>query len=263
MNRKTIRLWEEQAPNFVKGGFKPYIDTFLLESEERHGMVLVFPGGAYGGRADHEGSVIAKKFNSFGFHSAVVHYRVAPERHPAPILDAARAVSIARENTDDWKIRPGKLAVCGFSAGGHLAASLAVYHGTVMEFIDDKSLVRNCRPDAAILCYPVINFSEFTHKGSVENLLGKSPSEEMIRTMSLELNVHPGVPPTFLWHSANDNAVPVENSLLLCQALSKEKIPFELHVFPNAPHGTGLAENYPDISRWPQLAAEWLIGMGW
>ncbi len=219
--------------------------------------VMVFPGGAYSHRADHEGACVAEEFNKRGFHSFVVHYRVAPDRYPAPFLDAVAAVRHVRNNADEYGVRRDGIAVCGFSAGGHLAASLGIFKGDDDAGIPGK-LLESSRPDAMILCYPVISFEKYTHEGSVRNLLGECVTPQARRKFSWFRHVEKKTPPAFLWHTSDDSAVPVQNSLLLANALRRNSIPFELHVFPSGPHGLGLAKQNPRISQWTELASGWL-----
>ena len=150
----------------------------------------------------------------------------------------------------------------GFSAGGHLAATV----GTHFDFGDpnsDDPIERvNCRPDAMILCYPVISFGEFRHEGSMNALLGDKPSQDMIALLSNETQVTADTPPTFLWHTANEPGVLVENSFLFSIALIKNKLSFELHIFPDGPHGIGLAQEHPQVKVWTRLCEEWLKSMG-
>jgi acetyl esterase/lipase len=224
---------------------------------------LICPGGGYGGRAAHEGITIAQRFNKAGLHAFVVHYRVAPNRHPAPLLDASRAMRLIRQHAAEWKVSPQHVAICGFSAGGHLSASLGTHFdrpylkGTLP--VDQFSN----RPDASILSYPVISSGPLGHRGSFMNLLGDKATPEQLQDMSLELQVTATTPPAFLWHTVEDQGVPVENSLLFAAALRKVGTPFELHVYPKGTHGVGLAENNPHLATWMPLACHWLAELGW
>jgi len=194
---------------------------------------------------------------------------VAPNRHPQPLLDVSRAMCIIRENSDNWKVDKDKIAVCGFSAGGHLAASLGVHYDK--PYLDAAGIILGeNRPSAMILAYPVITMKEFAHKGSRDNLLGPNPDEALINEMSLETQVSEKTPPAFIWHTVEDKSVPVENSLLFASALQKHKVPFELHVYPYGPHGLSLANKetdngnkgiYPHVSGWINLCIEWLDGI--
>ena len=260
----NLPLWPGKPPHSAAGDtFEPWLELFPVTTLKPRGAVVVFPGGGYGGRAAHEGGVIAQRFNAAGFHAFVCHYRVSPNRHPAPLLDAQRAVRLVRSRAVEWNVAPDRIAVCGFSAGGHLAASAGVH------FIPGKSKAADpvervsSRPDAMILCYPVLSSGTFAHRGSFLNLLGDPPPADLLEKMSLELQVSAQTPPTFLWHTSDDAGVPVENSLLFSMALRKHKIPFELHVYPQGNHGLGLAPAQPHIATWSTLCYEWLTGMGW
>ena len=261
---ENIKLWDTQIPYQVEeDDFYPYMETHLLDTTSAAGAIVIFPGGGYGGRADHEGSPIAEFFNSKGLHAFVVHYRVSPNRHPAPLADALKALRIVRNNAEKWQIKPDKIAVCGFSAGGHLAASTGVHFDlvkTAEDYLCDKV---SARPDALILCYPVISSKKFFHAGSFKNLLGEGYSDEMRDLMSLEEQVDQHTPPSFLWHTAEDKGVPAENSMAFASSLSKFDIPYELHIFPEGSHGLGLAPEFPEVAIWANLCASWLKRMNW
>jgi acetyl esterase/lipase len=260
MNR--IDLWPETVPcSDASDDFRPYLELYPAAVEKPAGAVIVCPGGGYSHRAKHEGEPVAEFFNSKGIHAFVVQYRVSPHKHPAPLLDIARAVRIVRSNAEEWNILANKIAVCGFSAGGHLTASLGVLHHEA-ETVEDDLQGISARPDGLILCYPVISSIDFAHQGSFDNLAGKE-NVELRKKLSLETQVTENTPPTFLWHTASDLGVPVENSFLFCQALSRCNVPFELHVFPKGGHGLGLAEAHRDIAVWPELCATWLKQMNW
>lgn len=259
-----MKLWEEETPGYesAEERFEPYMKPYLLERNSPGGAVIVLPGGGYQGRADHEGEPVALWLNSIGLSAFVVQYRVAPYRHPYPLLDAQRAIRLVRHHAQEWSIDPERIGILGFSAGGHLAAWASNDHDSGDPEALDPVERQSSRPNASILCYPVISFNEFSHEGSVHNLLGEHPSEAMRRTLSMQHAVKPGTPPAFLWHTSDDGAVPVENSLLYAGALSKHQIPFELHVFPHGRHGLGLAEEEPDASRWTELCEGWLRSIG-
>lgn len=259
-----INLWDNSIPfQSQSDSFAPYLEKYLLDTSSPVGAVIIFPGGGYGHRADHEGRPIAEFFNSRGFHAFVVQYRISPNRHPAPLADASRALRIVRKHATEWRVKADKIAVLGFSAGGHLAGSLGVHYDLVKTKTDDLAGQVSARPDALILCYPVISAKKFAHKGSFNNLLGADYPEPMRDLMSLEEQVSETTPPSFLWHTAEDGGVPVENSLQFCSSLSRFKIPFELHVFPKGNHGLGLALAIPEIAVWSELCANWLKKMDW
>jgi acetyl esterase/lipase len=150
----------------------------------------------------------------------------------------------------------------GFSAGGHLASTVGTHFDDGRADAEDPVDRMSCRPDAMILCYPVITFGEYRHHGSMINLIGENPSDELIKLLSNELHVTPDTPPTFLWHTADDQAVPVQNSLLFAEALRRCGVPFELHIYPHGRHGLGLALGEPSVSSWTELCARWLKNLG-
>ncbi len=240
----------------------PRLELYPVSGGKPTGWVAVCPGGGYGGRAPHEAEPIARMLNAAGISAGVVHYRVSPHRGPVPQMDAMRAIRFARAHAAAWNILPDKIGILGFSAGGHLAASVAVHadHGDAGSA--DPVARLSARPDAAILCYPVISFGEWGHRGSRNNLLGPMPTAAQMEQFSLEKQVDSATPPTFLWHTADDAGVPVQNSLLFAQALASHRIPFELHVFPKGAHGLGLATDDPIVGQWPALCVKWLKSRG-
>ena len=263
---EPILLWPGGAPG-AKGDTmedKPRITPYLPAGDGPFACVIVCPGGGYGGRAAHEGAPICKWLNSIGVAGFVLDYRVKPYRHPIPLGDAQRAIRMVRARAAEWKIDPKRVGILGFSAGGHLAASATTIFDAGKPDAADPIDRQSCRPDAAILCYPVITFGDFRHNGSMVNLLGPDPDPKLREAMSLETRVTPQTPPVFLWHTSDDGAVPVENSLLLAMALRKNKVPFALHIFPHGPHGMGLADGAKssDVRQWPAICAEWLKNLG-
>lgn len=265
---QKMMLWSDvkTAPDGSTDEFQPYLEPYLLPGDKVRGCVIVCPGGGYCCRAPHEGAPIAERFNSLGFHAFVLQYRVAPYLYPAPQEDALRAIKIVRAHAAEWRIKPDKIAILGFSAGGHLACSAGIVFDEVNADNGDECDSVSARPDAEILCYPVImGFPGKGHQGSFMNLLGKDVPQEKYPDYSWERRVKPQTPPAFLWHTAEDGAVPVENSLEYALALKQQKIPFAIHIFPDGPHGVGLADNRPgleDVTVWPELAGTWLKKMG-
>jgi acetyl esterase/lipase len=264
---QTINLWPENYPagKSEDKDFTPTLEVYTLNCSEAKGAVIVCPGGGYSHRAAHEGEDIALRFNELGFHAFVVQYRVAPNRFPAPQQDIFRAVKLVRSKAEEWNIKADKIAVCGFSAGGHLAASSGTLFNEVQFAVGDEADKYPQRPNALILCYPVISSGEHANVGSFNNLLGGDSGPELREKYSLEKRISAETPPTFLWHTEEDSVVPVENSLFWCLGLRKHKIPFELHVFPEGRHGLGLGvdDNVPELRVWPELCATWLRKMQW
>lgn len=262
----AVPLWETSAPGYRPefGQPTPTITPFLVRSQRPVGAVVVLPGGGYGVKAGHEAAPVAEWLNTLGIAAFVVDYRVAPYRHPIPMLDARRALQLVRSRAERWHIDPGKVAILGFSAGGHLASTVGTHFEPVIEPAPAGDAVDalNSRPDALVLCYPVISFSECGHTGSMENLLGPEPPEALRQAYSNELHVSHQTPTAFLWHTANDQAVPVENSLRFARALDAHHIPFELHVFADGVHGVGLAQGHPYAEPWTDLCGRWLKNLG-
>jgi acetyl esterase/lipase len=222
---------------------------------ERPG-VIVCPGGGYARHAPHEAEPIARWLNELGHDAWVLTYRVAPHRHPLPLRDVQRAIRLVRGGkAGRTGVRP--IGILGFSAGGHLCAtaSTQIDRGDVgaVDPVDHVS----ARPDFALLCYPVISFVDDAHQGCIDNLLGPGADVGARRAMSAEANVTPETPPTFLWHTVEDQAVAVGHSLAYARALGNAGVPYELHVFPDGRHGLGLAEGYA-AGAWTTLAGEWL-----
>lgn len=251
-------------------GFMPTLTAYLLDGNpnktEIRPAVLVIPGGGYVNVTYHEGERIALFYNTAGFHAFILDYCVYPHRHPLPIMNAAKSIELIRENAKEWNINPDKIAVCGFSAGGHLAASISTMWND--EEIFGNAMNKNLlhRPNATILSYPVITCGEYAHKGSFRHLSGCDEENETWRKLSLENRVDKNTPPAFLWHTFEDLSVPVENSLLYAMALRKNGIPFEAHIYPNGEHGLSRVsdEKYwslPKFTRkypWMELSVEWL-----
>ena len=258
-------LWPGHPPlwNPAHPGPFPYMEWYPAGDGVRP-CVAAFPGGGYSRLAPHEGEGYARFWNAEGFHAAVIHYRTQCEASPqplreGPLYDAMRAMRLLRANAASLGIDPKRIAATGSSAGGHLAGSLAV-HGAASESPTEDNLAPlHAVPDAVILAYPVITAGEFAHGGSFWNLCGESGSNpERQAYFSLENHVGASTPPTFLWHTVEDNGVPVENAMLFAQALRREGRPFELHLFARGRHGLGLAADIPGTNQWPGLAAAWL-----
>ncbi|MEZ4681112.1 MAG: alpha/beta hydrolase [Caldilineaceae bacterium] len=215
----------------------PTIACYLPAAEKRSGVGLVIlPGGGYRTLADHEGKGYADYFVQAGISCFVVTYRLGAEghRHPAMVEDALAAIHTVRSRAAEWGVEPGKIGLMGSSAGGHLTAHTLVAHN---RYATDNSL----RPDFGILCYPVIRMrGDFVHEGCRTNLLGEEPSEDLIGEVAVDELVTAATPPCFLWHTVEDAAVPVENSLIFAGQLRQHGVPFELHIYPKGRHGLGL-----------------------
>jgi acetyl esterase/lipase len=177
--------------------------------------------------------------------------------------DAQRAIRTVRARAAEWKVDPQRIGILGFSAGGHLASTAATHFDAGQPDADDPIQRVGCRPDFAVLCYAVIAFGEpYTHRGSQINLLGKNPPAELVRQFSNEKQVTPQTPPTFLWSTDEDRAVPAENSVMFYLALRQAKVPAELHVYQNGKHGLGLAGSVPGTAGWSQACQLWMQNRG-
>jgi len=256
-------LWPGRPPGSSPGSsFRPWLDPYILPGRRRRGLVVVCPGGGYYARATHEEKPIARMFNRMGLHAAVVHYRVMPDLHPAPLMDAARAVRIVRHRAREWRVDPRRVAICGFSAGGHLAGSLGVHFSTARAGVHDAVSRRSCRPDAMVLCYAVISYTVPIDRPCFWNLLGNRPSKIQTDKMSLERHVGRRTPPAFIWQTVEDRAVPIENAVLMAGALRKRGIPYEFHAFPRGQHGLGLSPNDRHVASWTGLCAGFFRTIG-
>jgi len=263
-NGQPVPLWPEGTPGLDSAipAEVPTIVPYVLEAKEPHGAVIVCPGGGYSGRAPHEGEPIARMLNSAGISAFICHYRVSPYRHPYPLMDAQRAIRWVRHHAKEWRIDASKIGILGFSAGGHLVSTAGTHYDAGDPDAQDPIDRQSCRPDALVLCYAVISFGPLGHQGSMVNLLGEDPPEDLRHSLCNESQVTEDTPPSFLWHTADDAGVPVQNSLLFADALTRFGVPFELHVYESGRHGLGLASEDPHIATWAQLCAEWLRGRG-
>lgn len=254
---KNYVLW--QNPPYISytcNSFIPSMNEYKVCDSKT--AVIVCPGGGYGCKADHEAEPIALMFNDHGINAFVLDYNVCPCHKFAPLSDVQRAIRFARS------LGYEKIAVCGFSAGGHLTCTSAtLYDFKAYEPTDDIDRL-SARPDAFIPCYPVVTFDEsFTHLGSRQNLLSTEwESKELVELFSNEKHINSNTPPCFIWHTATDNAVPVKNSLVLANALIENNVRCELHIFPEGCHGLGLAKDKNDIGIWSDSACTFLKNIG-
>ena len=261
-------LWPGGAPGALGSDDtdRPAVAVFLAPKEKAAGTaVIVCPGGGYGRLAlDHEGKQVAEFLNSLGVSAFVLRYRVAPKyRHPAPITDAQRALRYVRSRAKEFGVAPDRIGIWGFSAGGHLASTAGTHFDAGDPNAPDPIDRASCRPDFMVLAYPVIQFnSEYTHRGSQDNLLGKDSDQNLAENLSNEKQVTPQTPPTFLFHTNEDKGVPSENSIAFYLALRKAGVPAEIHIYERGNHGVGLAPKDPILSTWAGRLADWLKTRG-
>ncbi|MEH7098305.1 alpha/beta hydrolase [Neobacillus vireti] len=254
-----LPLWneinlEESGPNENA----PSIQPFLLEGSGPFPVIIVAAGGAYARRAEHEAYPVAEWLNSIGISAVVLNYRVAPYKHPIPLNEAKRAIRMVRSQGEVWNLDPNRVGILGFSAGGHLASSVGTHYDKGNLEAEDPVERYSSRPDLMILCYPVISMGAYTHEGSRTNLLGEYPDTELVELLSNEKQISEETPPAFLWHTADDASVSVENSLLFAAGLGRHKVPFDLHIFESGRHGLGLAVEHTEAGEWPRLCEKWL-----
>ncbi len=219
--------------------------NYEFSKDRKRPAMVICPGGGYAHLSDREAEPIALQYAAADMAAFILRYSVKPDAgFPRCVLEALCAIKTIRENASDWSIDPDKIAICGFSAGGHLAASAGAFWHTPLakESLGNNELLK---PNAAILCYPVISSGPWAHSDSIVNLLGENAAKELVDlldTVSIEKQITTAYPPTFLWHTATDQIVPVQNTLLMGDALSAANIPFELHIYPMGPHGLALCD---------------------
>jgi acetyl esterase/lipase len=263
----VIDLWPGDAPGLNPGwrqsGWAPNLTVLLRASRDPLPMVLVFAGGAYHGRAEHEGMPVAEFFWRAGYHAAVVAYRTQFHADPAalgqgPLWDAQRAVQLVRAHATAWRVLVDRVVTVGFSAGGHLAAMLATNGEARYGGVSDEASRMRSRPDAAVLCYPAILPIEPLE----QNLVGPGCTPVLYRPFRPDLAVDRHTPPMFLWHALDDTGVPPEHSFAMARAMIAAGAHAEVHVFASGSHGLGLAASDPAASQWPGLCLRWLHGRG-
>lgn len=259
-----IPLWPGPAPGALGADPKdiPSITVFLPEAGKgTGGGMVIFPGGGYGGLSGAEGAGFAKWLAANGMVSLVVKYRLGSDgyKHPVMLEDAARAVRLARSRSAEWGIDPAKIGVMGSSAGGHLASTILTHFDTGNPGSSDPVDKESSRPDLGVLCYAVITMGKDTHGGSKANLIGAKAAPELVEYLSSEKQVTANTPPCFIWHTWEDPAVKVENSLMFAQALREKRVGFELHIYEKGGHGMNLG---PGPHRWTQDCLAWLRERG-
>jgi acetyl esterase/lipase len=245
-----IPLWTNGAPGALgtRSQDIPTLTPYLPDATNATGAAMVIcPGGGYSHLAPHEGNDYALWLNQHGVTCFVLKYRLGPGGYHYPVQfdDGTRAMRWVRAHTADYKIDPHRVGIMGSSAGGHMASMQLTHFDSGNTNSDDPVERQSSRPDLGILCYPVITMGEYAHPGSKDNLLGKHPSEKLVKLLSSELQVKTNTPPCFIWSTYEDKTVPVENSLMFAEALRKNHVPFDLHVYQKGPHGMGLKDKPP------------------
>lgn len=260
-------LWPNGAPGALGSSPDdiPKLTAFLPSAEKRNGAsMLILPGGGYGHLAPHEGKGFADWLVTHGICCYVLQYRLGTHgyRHPCMLQDAARGLRLVRGFARRDGLDPARIGIIGSSAGGHLASTLLTHFDLGQPDASDPVERESSRPDIGILCYPVISGVTFPHQGSFDNLLGEKYSHELVRELSNELHVTAQTPPTFIWHTAGDPVVPVENVFLFASALRKAGVPFDLHIYEKGRHGLGLRANDPAAPPWDADCVYWLRQRG-
>jgi acetyl esterase/lipase len=285
MAQKEIPLYKNKIPNaksvinqeksetnsdgilIISKITQPTISVFFPAPGKRNGTaVIIFPGGGYQiVAAGHEGYDVAKRFNEMGVTAFVIKYRIPDDatmvnKEIGPLQDAQRAIQYVREHAVKFNINPGRIGIMGFSAGGHLASTAGTHFKK--SYITNKKNT-NLRPDFMILAYPVISFTDsIGHIGSRDNLLGKKPAAEKIKEYCNELQLTNETPPAFLMHAKDDDAVPVQNSILFYDALKRTGIEAEIFLYEKGGHGFGMYNKTSEI-KWMDKVEEWMKKQGW
>ncbi len=258
-------------------GAKATITTYIKEmypdyqNKFKRPLVIICPGGGYEHHSPREGEAVALKMLDFGYNAVVLRYSLMPDEFPCALYEAAYTVDYVRKNAEKWDVDADKIIIAGFSAGGHVAASLATMYDQpeLKDFLENglQCTPDEVRPNGLMLGYSVLTSGDKAHRKSFERLLGER-YDELVSSVSLEKRVSPSTPKTFLWHTFTDGSVPVENSLLFAEALRNAGVPFELHIFPSGNHGLGLGTKetdtkdgthfQPEVYAWTELFKTWV-----
>jgi len=278
--QQEIPLYSGEIPNSIKNSVKeevskdhsvyskvsePALRIFLPSKEKATGAaVIICPGGGYHCLCiKREGNRVARAFNRQGIAAFVLKYRLPSDetmknKSIGPLQDAQQAIKVVRERSEEWNVDPHKIGIMGFSAGGHLASTAGTHFDD--ELIKNKQKT-SLRPDFMILVYPVISFADsICHKGSRENLLGKTPKEKQVRFFSNELQVSPFTPPAFITQAEDDSVVPVANSLCFYEVLKKNNVPVSLHIYSKGNHGYS---KEPPFEEWFGRCIYWIKASGY
>lgn len=264
---KEQHVWDQNGMLRINSVSNPSMTVYKPAKAKNKGVaVIICPGGGYSIlAATHEGRDVAKKFNEWGITAFVLKYRLPndalmKDKSIGPLQDAQRAIQLVKERAASWNIDTAKIGIMGFSAGGHLASTAATHFNRA---VIDNPKHYSLRPAFAILGYPVISFADsITHRGSRNNLIGRTPSAADVTLYSNELQVTAQTPPSFLVHAGDDQAVPVQNSLFFYNALAKNKVPAELHVYPKGGHGFGM-NNKTTTDQWMDRLYNWMKSNSW
>lgn len=280
-SQQELELWSENVPFAIQNDTvseevttgengivrvkyvkNPTIKVYLPDKEKATGAaVIICPGGGYSILAiDHEGHQVAEWLQSMGIAGIVLKYRLPEDflmtnKEIVPLLDAQQAIRLTRKKATEWNIKPNKIGIMGFSAGGHLAATATTHFN---QAVGNISEVTSVRPDFSVLVYPVISFKAFGHKWTRFRLLGDNPAPDEIARYSNELWVNKDTPPVFLVHSSDDKGVPVENSIRFYRQCVKHDVPAAMHIFETGGHGYGMGRPSGPEGNWPELLGQWL-----
>lgn len=265
MKLETIKLENSKSATLTV-----YLHDIMELTDKARPIILITPGGAYRLVSEREAEPVAIAFYNAGYHAAILRYSCEEEaRDMQPMAEALESIRILREHAEEWRITEDKIAVCGFSAGGHLAAASGTMWNepALMERLNYTGDI--LKPNALILGYPVITSGEFAHRESFYHLSGSHEDDEVSGFYSIEKRVNSETPPTFIWHTEDDAAVTVENALLMISALRKANVSFECHIFNKGQHGLSMCNQevqtpHPHAAHWFELCVEWLdtIGFG-
>jgi len=263
--QQVIRLWPEVAGAEDKD--TPTLTVYLPDADRATGAaIIICPGGAYRGLAKHEGIGYAQFLTPYGITAIVLKYRLGSDgyKYKEITADAARAIRIVRTNAQQWHLKPDAIGIMGSSAGGHLASTLMTHFDGGNPASSDSVERVSCRSDFGILCYPVISMGPIGHRVSREQFLGLTPSPELVALYSNELQVTAKTPECFLWHTYEDSAVSVKNSLEFARALAEKNVPFDLHIYEHGRHGLGIGDRPPFANAlpWTKDLVVWLKGLG-
>jgi len=263
---RTFPLWEKGAPGAL--GHDDSDNPTLTYYPAAHGAptaVIIAPGGGYRGlEMNYEGRQVANWFNAAGISAFILKYRLGPRyHHPIELGDAQRAIRWVRAHAADYGLRPDRIGMLGFSAGGHLTSTAETHFDNGDPDASDPIDRVSSRPDFAVLCYAVVSMTApYSHRGSAQALLGDTPDPKQLEDLSNESRVTPQTPPTFIFSTSDDITVPSENSVAIYLALHKAHVPAEMHIFQKGPHGVGLDLGDPALGEWPTLLIHWLRGLG-